>query len=83
MQCCGRWWHTAAHERSAEGSVHVRVQITRGLLQKYGAERVRDTPITEVRPLYSGTVRTDRRRQALQIMTAPVLAAACRLASQA
>lgn len=22
-------------------------QITRGLLQKYGAERVRDTPITE------------------------------------
>ncbi len=24
------------------------VQITRGLLQKYGAERVRDTPITEV-----------------------------------
>jgi hypothetical protein len=26
------------------------LQITRGLLQKYGAERVRDTPITEVRP---------------------------------
>lgn len=25
-----------------------RAQITRGLLQKYGAERVRDTPITEV-----------------------------------
>jgi hypothetical protein len=25
------------------------VQITRGLLQKHGAERVRDTPITEVR----------------------------------
>jgi hypothetical protein len=24
------------------------MQITRGLLQKYGAERVRDTPITEV-----------------------------------
>lgn len=24
-------------------------QITRGLLQKYGADRVRDTPITEVR----------------------------------
>jgi hypothetical protein len=24
------------------------VQITKGLLQKYGAERVRDTPITEV-----------------------------------
>ncbi len=28
-------------------------QITRGLLQKHGAERVRDTPITEVR---AGTV---------------------------
>ena len=27
-----------------------RPQITRGLLQKYGAERVKDTPITEVRP---------------------------------
>ncbi len=26
------------------------LQITRGLLQKYGAERVRDTPITEVLP---------------------------------
>jgi pyruvate/2-oxoglutarate/acetoin dehydrogenase E1 component len=25
------------------------VQITRGLLQKYGPERVKDTPITEVR----------------------------------
>lgn len=24
------------------------LQITRGLLQKHGAERVRDTPITEV-----------------------------------
>jgi hypothetical protein len=24
------------------------MQITRGLLQKHGAERVRDTPITEV-----------------------------------
>jgi hypothetical protein len=24
-------------------------QITRGLLQKYGPERVKDTPITEVR----------------------------------
>lgn len=24
-------------------------QITRGLLQKHGADRVRDTPITEVR----------------------------------
>ena len=28
------------------------LQITRGLLQKYGAERVRDTPITEVRPTH-------------------------------
>ena len=27
-----------------------RVQITRGLLQKYGPERVKDTPITEVGP---------------------------------
>jgi pyruvate/2-oxoglutarate/acetoin dehydrogenase E1 component len=24
------------------------VQITKGLLQKYGADRVKDTPITEV-----------------------------------
>jgi hypothetical protein len=33
------------------GSAHrclLCLQITRGLLQKYGAERVRDTPITEV-----------------------------------
>ena len=27
----------------------LRPQITRGLLQKYGADRVKDTPITEVR----------------------------------
>jgi hypothetical protein len=35
---------------SADANPHFQsLQITRGLLQKYGSERVRDTPITEVR----------------------------------
>ena len=60
----------------------VHVQITRGLLQKYGAERVRDTPITEVRPSFVCMIR------ALSILAhVPGWDAVCtcprRLASQA
>lgn len=35
------------------------MQITRGLLQKFGPERVRDTPITEVGPSLCGFERLD------------------------
>jgi pyruvate dehydrogenase E1 component beta subunit len=58
--CC-RWGSTRAPTRSVQqprlaaygpfsGCLpqHAMLQITRGLLQKYGSERVRDTPITEV-----------------------------------
>ena len=47
-------WHGRAPDR-----LPLCLQITRGLLQKYGAERVRDTPITEVRSAFFATSAND------------------------
>ena len=60
-------------------------QITRGLLQKYGAERVRDTPITEVCPLSTCAAlpQSAFRRWCLFSVGAMIAAALCRLALQA
>ena len=41
----GRFWYEVEAEN---GFVDGKWQITKGLLEKYGIERVRDTPITEV-----------------------------------
>lgn len=55
QHCCyvlklhGNLQHRATSEAACRSDFFCPLQITRGLLQKYGAERVRDTPITEVR----------------------------------
>ena len=44
----GNLQHGSTPAAACWSQVFYPLQITRGLLQKYGAERVRDTPITEV-----------------------------------